>query len=135
MKLIFKYAKKHFQLCLALLLSMSIRHLLSKRQIDCEDFIIFCGLLRKHELYLTVRLMYNDFDYIRCVNQSKLANELLCCKAMCSGSFINDFRNRFILCSLVLYRVSHLKIFFSSFQESTKSISVILMIFLKLGPN
>ena len=26
--------------------------------------------------------MYNDFDYIRCVNQSKLANELLCCKAV-----------------------------------------------------
>ena len=24
---------------------------LSKRQIDGEDFVIFCGLLRKHELY------------------------------------------------------------------------------------
>ena len=25
--------------------------LLSKCQIDGEDFVIFCGLLRKHELY------------------------------------------------------------------------------------
>ena len=24
----------------------------SKRQIDSEDFVIFCGLLRKHELQL-----------------------------------------------------------------------------------
>ena len=29
-----------------------IWRLLSKCQIDGEDFIIFCGLLRKHELYL-----------------------------------------------------------------------------------
>jgi hypothetical protein len=26
----------------------------SKCQIDCEDFIKFCGLLRKHELYCAV---------------------------------------------------------------------------------
>ena len=26
--------------------------LCSKCQIDCEDFVKFCGLLRKHELYL-----------------------------------------------------------------------------------
>ena len=31
--------------------SPSIWHLLSKRQIGSEDFIIFCGLLGKHELY------------------------------------------------------------------------------------
>ena len=28
----------------------------SKCQIDGEDFIIFCGLLRKHELYRPLRL-------------------------------------------------------------------------------
>ena len=32
---------------------------------------------------------------------------------MCSGVFINDFRNCFFLRSLVLYRVSHLKLVFS----------------------
>ena len=31
--------------------SPSIWHLLSKCQINGEDFLIFCGLLRKHELY------------------------------------------------------------------------------------
>ena len=31
--------------------SLSIWHLLSKRQIDDEDFVIFYGLLRKHEFY------------------------------------------------------------------------------------
>ena len=30
--------------------SLSILQLLGKRQIDGEDFIIFCGLLGKHEL-------------------------------------------------------------------------------------
>ena len=28
--------------------------LCSKRQIDGEDFVNFCGLLRKHELYLKI---------------------------------------------------------------------------------
>ena len=32
----------------------SILCLLSKCQIDGEDFVIFCGLLRKHELYMVV---------------------------------------------------------------------------------
>ena len=32
--------------------SLSIWHLLSKRQINSEDFIIFCGLLGRHELYI-----------------------------------------------------------------------------------
>ena len=31
--------------------SLLIWHLLSKCQIDGEDFVIFCGLLSKHELY------------------------------------------------------------------------------------
>ena len=35
-------------------------HLLSKRQIDGEDLAIFCGLLRKHELY---KLPYFSGEY------------------------------------------------------------------------
>ena len=34
--------------------SPSIWHLLSKRQTDGEDFVIFGGLLRKAELYLKI---------------------------------------------------------------------------------
>ena len=40
--------------------SPSIWHLLSKRQIDGEDFIIFCGLLKKHELYVILKHSYYD---------------------------------------------------------------------------
>ena len=33
----------------------------TKCQIDGEDFVNFCGLLRKHELYGTkIRLLWND---------------------------------------------------------------------------
>ena len=40
--------------------SPSIWHLLSKRQIDGEDLVNFCGLLRKHELY---KLPYFSGEY------------------------------------------------------------------------
>ena len=32
--------------------------LCSKRQIDGEDFVNFCGILRKHELYLLVSWLF-----------------------------------------------------------------------------
>ena len=37
----------------------------SKCQIDGEDFAIFCGLLRKHELYACLfnTYVFIDFDY------------------------------------------------------------------------
>ena len=37
--------------------------LCSKRQIDGEDFVNFCGLLRKHELYL-VKTIFTILFYI-----------------------------------------------------------------------
>ena len=38
--------------------------LCSKCQVDGEDFVIFCGLLRKHELYIIYITTVNCFDVI-----------------------------------------------------------------------
>ena len=43
--------------------------LCSKSQIDGEDFVIFCGLLRKHELYKTQPS--TKLDLSTCKNKSK----------------------------------------------------------------
>jgi hypothetical protein len=39
----------------------SIWHLPSKRQIDGEDYITFCGFFRKHELYYVVIIFYKTY--------------------------------------------------------------------------
>ena len=38
---------------------------LSKRQIDGEDFAIFCGLLKKHKLYISTFKYLPLSDFIR----------------------------------------------------------------------
>ena len=42
-----------------------------KCQIDDGDFVIFCGLLRKHELYKTQPS--NKLDLSTCKNKSKIS--------------------------------------------------------------
>ena len=48
--------------------SLSIWHLLSKRQIDGEDLVNFCGLLRKHELYenmkSSIKMNFSSMCYV-----------------------------------------------------------------------
>ena len=66
--------------------SLSIWHLLTKRQIYGEDLTIFCGLLRKYELYKAL-----DPENFISQTQSKLHYGLISTSQFVSNLVSNEF--------------------------------------------
>ena len=67
--------------------SLSIWRLLSKCQIDDEDFVIFCGLLRKHEIYSQM--------FLFCLNRLCIKSYHLQYELLYAHILIEGFRNSF----------------------------------------
>ena len=57
-----------------------LKFVFSKNQIDGEDFVNFCGLLRKHELYnIITSLVHFDqnMSFTKCVILNEYINEMI----------------------------------------------------------